>query len=134
MDTAFRPRVLVVEDDEAVREGLVELLGARGYEVSSATQGEEALERLREFRPDVVLLDLVMPVMDGLSFLAEKNQRPMLAGIPVVAMTAHADGSGALERDVDALVSKPFDAADMLRLVDHFARRSRTATLDSMDL
>lgn len=134
MDNASRPRVLVVEDDEALREGLVDLLGGSGYEVVSATQGEEALERLREFRPEVVLLDLVMPVMDGLSFLAEKNRRPALAGIPVVAMTAHGDGAGALERDVDALVSKPFYAADILRLVEHFARRSRMASLDSLDL
>lgn len=134
MDTASLPRVLVVEDDEALRAGLVDLLVCRGYEVLSATQGEEALECLREFRPDVVLLDLVMPVMDGLSFLAEKSRRPILAGIPVVAMTAHGDGAGALERDVDALVSKPFDAGDILRLVNHFARRTRMAALDSMDL
>ncbi len=125
MDIASPPRVLVVEDDEAVREGLVDLLAGGGYEVLSATQGEEALERLEEFRPEVVLLDLVMPVMDGLSFLAEKNQRPTLAGIPVVVMTAYGDGAGALERDVDALVSKPFDARDVLRVVNHFARRGR---------
>jgi CheY-like chemotaxis protein len=114
----------VVDDDAGLREGLVAFLDRRGYEVFSATQGEEGLERLHEFHPKVVLLDLVMPVMDGLSFLAERNRHPALARIPVVAMTATGDGGGALERNADALVSKPFEPEDIVRLVDHYARRS----------
>ncbi len=124
MHTSARARVLVVEDDPTLREGLVAFLGGKGYEVLSATQGEEALERLHEFHPEVVLLDIVMPVMDGLSFLAERNRHPSLARIPVVAMTGRGDGGGALERNADALVSKPFEPEDIARLVEHYARRS----------
>lgn len=124
MSTASRARVLVVEDDASLREGLVDVLDGKGYEVLSATQGEEGLRRLHEFRPKVVLLDLVMPVMDGLSFLTEKNRHPSVARIPVVAMTAQGDGGGALELNADALVSKPFQAEDILKLVDLYARRS----------
>ncbi len=124
MQSRARTRVLVVDDDAALREGLVALLARKGYQVFSATQGEEGLERLHEFHPQVVLLDLVMPIMDGLSFLTERNRHPSLAKIPVVAMTATGDGGGALERNADALVSKPFEAEDILRLVDHYARRS----------
>jgi len=124
MQTRARARVLVVEDDAALREGLVAVLDQKGYEVFSATQGEEGLERLHEFHPQVVLLDLVMPVMDGLSFLAERNKHPSLARIPVVAMTATGDGGCALERNADAIVSKPFDPEDILRLVDLYVRRS----------
>jgi two-component system, OmpR family, alkaline phosphatase synthesis response regulator PhoP len=124
MDTAARPRVLVVDDDSALREGLVAVLDSKGYDVLSATQGEEALERAYEFHPKVVLLDIVMPVMDGLSFLAERNRRPSLAKIPVVAMTGRGDGGSALERNADALVSKPFEPEEIVRLVEHYIRRS----------
>src|SRR6266545_3294379 len=108
MQSGTRTRVLVVDDDAALREGLVAFLDRKGYEVFSATHGGEGLERLHEFHPQVVLLDLVMPIMDGLSFLTERNRHPSLAKIPVVAMTATGDGGSALERNADALVSKPF--------------------------
>ncbi len=124
MQNGARARVLVVDDDAALREGLVAVLSGKGYEVLSATHGEEGLERLHEFRPQVVLLDLVMPVMDGLSFLAERNRHPSLARIPVVAMTATGDGGGALERNANALVSKPFEPEDIVRLVELYVRRS----------
>ncbi len=122
-DTAHQ-RVLVVDDDRGIREGLTDLLSRRGFDVVPAEQGREGLERLRACRPDVVLLDIIMPVMSGLDLLAEKNRDPSLAEIPVVVMTARGDAAAALEMGADAAISKPFDAVDIVRLVDYFAARS----------
>ena len=116
-------RVLVVEDDTGIREGLTDTLSRRGYAVVSAENGLEGLERLRAHRPDVVLLDLVMPVMTGLEFLTESKRDPLFARTPVVVMTARGDGGAALELDADAVISKPFEADLILRVVNHFVAR-----------
>jgi CheY-like chemotaxis protein len=114
--------VLVVDDDKDIRDLLSDALAAEGYVVASARHGAEALERLRAFRPDLILLDLMMPVMDGLAFIAAKKDDPALADIPVIAMTAATwnDVEGAV-----ALLRKPFDLDAFLADV---ARRLRKRT------
>ena len=98
--------VLVVDDDKDIRDLLSEALAGEGYSVVAARHGAEALERLRCRRADVILLDLMMPVMDGPTFLDAKNADPVLRDIPVIAMTAatrsHIEGAVTLMR-------KPFD-------------------------
>jgi CheY-like chemotaxis protein len=82
--------VLLVEDDQDIREALTELLQDEGYAVSSATNGEEALELLDHIeRPSLILLDLVMPKMDGVEFLEHVKRTPH-AQIPVVVLSASA--------------------------------------------
>ena len=81
-------RLLVVEDDPDTRQALERILQGEGWESRPAADGAEALERLREERPDLILLDLMMPGMDGFSFLAEKELNPAWADIPVVVVTA----------------------------------------------
>ncbi len=85
------PSVLVVEDDVDVRETVAEALEDQGYRVSSAANGVHALRLLRDhaLRPDVILLDLMMPEMDGWGFCAEQKKDPQLAAIPVVVFTAY---------------------------------------------
>ena len=83
-----KSRVLVVEDDAGNRELLVRMLEKDGYEVASAENGSEALENLASVRPALILLDLMMPVMDGFAFLEAMRQRPGFAHIPVVVVTA----------------------------------------------
>jgi adenylate cyclase len=80
--------VLVVEDDERSRTLLTRHLSAEGLEFSEAETGARALERVRERRPDLILLDLMMPVMDGFSFLDELRGMPEYRSIPVVVITA----------------------------------------------
>jgi CheY-like chemotaxis protein len=83
-----RASILVIDDDEDNREVLGEVLGEAGYSVVCARDGAEALELLRLVRPDVILLDLHMPIMDGLEFRAAQRGDPSLALIPTVVMTA----------------------------------------------
>jgi CheY-like chemotaxis protein len=81
-------RILVVDDEPSVLTFLVEGLSDAGYVVATAGNGAEALDRAREHRSDAVLLDLLMPVMDGLSFLRERQRQPDLASVPVVVLSA----------------------------------------------
>lgn len=87
-------RVLVVDDNVLTREALSMLLAGDGYMVSVAGNGQEALERLRgRGRPDVIVLDLLMPVKDGIEFCKEKQQDPELARIPLIVFSGAEDGA-----------------------------------------
>jgi CheY-like chemotaxis protein len=82
-------RVLIVDDDREIREVLGELLRDEGFAVEAAWNGETALARLQAgFQPDVIVLDIMMPVMDGLAFRALQRSQPALAGIPIIGLTA----------------------------------------------
>jgi CheY-like chemotaxis protein len=84
--------VLVVEDDLDVRDALVQILEYEGYTVTAAANGREAMDHLRSNgRPRVILLDLMMPVMDGWQFRVEQARDPGLAEIPVIVISAGAD-------------------------------------------
>jgi CheY-like chemotaxis protein len=106
--------VMVVEDDAAIRELVMQVLTFEGFMAVGAGDGQEALRRLKEeqVRPEVILLDLMMPVMDGWHFRAEQLKDPALAEIPVVVMSAVADGMSA-----EGHVSKPFDVDALLDAV-----------------
>jgi len=84
--------IMIVEDDDEIRDLLAEMLADRGYLVSTARHGKDALELLRTTpQPNVVLLDLMMPVMDGWQLRAEMLADPKLAGIPVIIVSGAAD-------------------------------------------
>lgn len=89
MTGTHRP-ILVVDDDADIRESLVEILTSEGFSTVSAGNGREALQLLRQgsLQPCLILLDLMMPVMDGFQFLEERNKDPSLADTPVVIITA----------------------------------------------
>ena len=86
-------RVLIVEDDDDIRETLLEVLSDNGFEPSSAANGAEALTFLRDHtdsKPHVILLDMMMPVLDGWGFRSAQLADPSLRSIPVIVLTAHA--------------------------------------------
>lgn len=117
-DPAHACRILVVEDERAVREALTMILEDEGYSVGAATDGADALQRLEGGeRPCLILLDLMMPVMTGTEFLHEIGERPSLAEIPVILMTAMVGPPAAAVKRVRALVAKPFDIDGLLELV-----------------
>lgn len=115
-------RVLVIEDDPTIREVLVEVLGEHGYEAMGASNGREALDALASTsdRPCVILLDLMMPVMDGRSFREEQLQCPDLSDIPVIVISAHLDHAAATDLNAAAYLRKPVRLADVLRSVKNY--------------
>ncbi|MBI2391967.1 MAG: response regulator [Deltaproteobacteria bacterium] len=116
MDGGQRRRVLVVEDDEGIREALCDLLETEGFDVVSAVHGRDALDKLKNSgpQPDVILLDLMMPVMDGWAFRAEQQSDPALAEIPVVVITASRQADLAT-LNPRAFLKKPIDFDELLR-------------------
>ncbi|MBA3641163.1 MAG: response regulator [Acidobacteriota bacterium] len=117
--------VLVVEDDPDMRDLERAVLEFGGYSVTLARNGVEALRHLEQTLPDVIILDLMMPVMDGLTFLAERSRRGLAASIPVLCvsaagreMTAHALRLGANE-----CISKPTDMDTLCERVLHYSTR-----------
>jgi two-component system, chemotaxis family, chemotaxis protein CheY len=119
-DSSGRPApvVLVVDDDPDILEALAEILEAEGFEVRRARNGEEALERLSPQRPDLILLDLMMPVMDGWEFSQRMRQRPSVADIPVIVLSADRNvGSKTKEIGAVGYLAKPFELGDLLDMV-----------------
>ncbi len=111
-------RILLVEDDPAVRDALGDLLAGEGYDAAFAVDGRDALERLRGgFDAELILLDLRMPTMTGWEFRVEQRRDPRLAQIPVVAISADATPQAAAV-DAAAYLSKPFDARELLRVME----------------
>jgi CheY-like chemotaxis protein len=116
-------RILVVDDDPGIRESLVLLLEDEGYEVRAAPNGRAALELLARWRPAVILLDLMMPVMDGWTFRAHQLAHRAWGNIPVVVMSAGRN----LTADTYALVpaatlAKPFNLDVVVDTVRAVAR------------
>ncbi len=121
MDTATATRVLVVDDEPQVVWMLRFSLEAEGYQTYSARDGRAALEEIREHRPSVVLLDIMMPVMDGWSVLEELRSLPEAERPRVVVVSARAslrDRAKASELGADAFIPKPFNVDDLLAVVD----------------
>ncbi|MBA3463283.1 MAG: response regulator [Deltaproteobacteria bacterium] len=109
-------RVLVVEDDQDIREAVVEAITGRGYEVVEAENGAVALDRMREHAPCIVLLDLMMPVMDGWEVVAQMDTEPSLAAVPICIVSAH---DRDLPRNV-AVLRKPVSLASLLQTVENY--------------
>jgi len=104
------PSVLVVDDDPDVRGLLETYLELEGFDVQTATNGWDALQRLRNARPSVILLDLMMPVMDGVEFRRRQQEQPQIRDIPVVCLSARHDArKTAAELGLTECVTKPFD-------------------------
>ena len=123
-------RILVVDDEPAIRTFLVEGLTDAGYSVCTASNGAEALQRAGEYRSDVVLLDLLMPVMDGLAFLRERLLQPDLARVPVVVLTAAGMETlrAATKLRASAVLSKPLDLDVLSSVLEHVLKKpTRTA-------
>ena len=114
--------VLIVEDDVELRDMMAQLLTLEGFVATTVSNGREALEYLRQGdRPDIILLDLMMPVMDGWEFRRKQQSDPALATVPVVVLSA-LDHRRAAEVDAVAFLKKPLDFDRLLELVRQYCR------------
>jgi len=103
-------KVLIAEDNAVNRELLRELLETRGYVVDEACDGQVALEMIEQMRPDILLLDIGMPVLDGFAVVLRIRENPRFAALPVLAVTAYAmqgDREKILNSGFDGYLSKP---------------------------
>ncbi len=114
-------RILIAEDNAVNRELLRELLEMRGYVVFEACNGQEALDVIDQVRPDVLVIDLGMPVLDGFGAIRKIRANPDLNQLPVLAATAFAmrgDRARVLEAGFDGYISKPIDPAALQKEID----------------
>lgn len=117
------PKVLIVEDDEMNRDMLSRRLERRGFSVAIAKDGRQGVEMARSEKPDLVLMDMSLPVMDGWSATRAIKADPELSEIPVIALTAHAmegDREKALAAGCDEYDTKPVDLPRLLGKMQKF--------------
>jgi two-component system cell cycle response regulator DivK len=113
-------RVLVVEDQEDNRQILRDLLGNAGYELSEAENGEQALAAVANERPDLILMDIQLPILDGYEATRRIKADPSLRTIPIIAVTSYAlsgDEAKAREAGCDDFVPKPYSPRMLLEKI-----------------
>ena len=116
-------RVLLVEDNELNRDMLSRRLRRAGYTVVTVEDGEQALQEMRTALPDLVLLDMNLPVKDGWTTCVEARADAAIAATPIIALTAHAMGEDrhrALAAGCDDYATKPIDFPSLLEKIEHF--------------
>jgi CheY-like chemotaxis protein len=114
-------RILIVEDEEAVRELEKFILEQHGYEVMEARDGLEGLTKAEFRRPDLILLDLMMPDVSGGRMFDEMKQHPVTAGIPIVVVTGKPDAHQLFDEEIGAenVIMKPFEADTLIGRIEH---------------
>ena len=124
-----QPTVLVVEDEVRLARTIELYLGQRGFTVRTASNGQEALERIAEAMPDVIIADIMMPVMDGYALCRRLRTDPATCTIPFLFLTAKGedrDRARGLKMGADDYVAKPYDLAELYACV-HALMASRSA-------
>jgi len=128
-----REKILVVEDEEDILELIKYNLGKEGYQVSTATSGEDALETARRVIPDIILLDIMLPGMDGLETCRMLKREPITEKIPIVMLTAKGEESDivtGLELGADDYITKPFSPKVVIARIRNLLRRNSRTDLD----
>jgi two-component system cell cycle response regulator DivK len=124
-------RILLVEDHEEIWDFLTRRLKRRGHDVILATDGQEGVDKARAERPDIVLLDMNLPVMDGWTAAGILKASPETKDTPVIALTAHAmsgDREKAIAAGCDDYHPKPVDFSRLLTQIDALVARAATAS------
>jgi DNA-binding response OmpR family regulator len=117
-------RVLVVDDDEVIRQLIAVNLQLEGFDVATAVDGQDCLDKVQEVDPDVITLDVMMPRLDGWETAVQLRKAPETARIKVVLITARAqeeDIARGATVGADAYLTKPFDPGEMIRVVRELA-------------
>ena len=121
-ETKIMSKILIVEDNEMNRDMLSRRLTRKGYEIEMAVDGQEGLDKMRSWSPDVVLMDMGLPVLDGWEATSQAKADSELAGIPIIALTAHAmeaDRQKALAAGADDFDTKPVNLSGLLEKIEN---------------
>lgn len=126
-------RILVVDDDPDILEAVKTVLESRDYAVATAKNGEEGLEMIRKSKPDLLILDLLMPKKDGFAVCRELKEHPKYADLPILILTSVREDASrrryeletGLSLDVEDYVEKPIPPMDLLHRVEVVLRRRR---------
>lgn len=122
-------RILVIEDNNEVRENIAELLELSNYEVISAPDGKVGVQKAVEFKPDLILCDVMMPELDGFSVLRILEKKAETADIPFIFLTARtekADFRKGMSLGADDYITKPFDDVELLDAIEMRLKKKRT--------
>ncbi len=114
-------KILLIEDNKAIRENTTEILELAGYTVAAAEDGKKGVDLALKEPPDVIICDIMMPVLDGYGVLHLLNKNPITSSIPFIFLTAKADRSDfrkGMEMGADDYISKPFDDIELLNAID----------------
>jgi len=119
-------RIMIVEDEESLLKLESILLSAKGYSVTGVRDGESALEEIRSHKPDLVLLDIMLPLLDGFEVCRRIRENPETSTIPVIMLTARKDSQDrcrGLEAGADAYITKPFKSAEVIETIESLLKR-----------
>ncbi len=114
-------KILVVEDEEIVRSNIVEILESEGFELAEVENGIEAIQKIDQFFPDVIISDIMMPGMDGYELVKYIQNNPFTSSIPIILLTARADSRDVrrgMQYGADDYLTKPFKAQDLIEAVN----------------
>ena len=117
MKSGYTPRILVADDDPIVQQFVSSILVDIGYEVFTASDGRQALDMIREIKPDLVILDLIMPYRDGYEVLRLLNEKDETKNVPVIVLSAKSreeDIIRGLEAGAEDFMTKPFNALELV--------------------
>ena len=114
-------KVLIVDDDEAILEAIKIAIQGEGYAVETLTDGEEAMGKALEFKPDIILLDLLLSGRDGSEIAKEFKETAFAKDIPIVMISAHPNAhKSASESGADHFLAKPFDLDDLFGVLEKY--------------
>ncbi len=125
-------KILLIEDDVTVRENTAELLELSGYEVITASNGKQGVEKAHEHTPDIIVCDIMMPEMDGYGVLKELSKKSQTVNVPFIflsAKTEHKDIRKGMDLGADDYLTKPFEEEDLLSALE--SRLAKVAILNS---
>jgi len=129
MTSVKTDRIVVIEDEEDILEVIAHNLKREGYEVVTSTSGEDGLEKIERVAPSLVILDLMLPEIDGIELCRKLKADPLTQGVPVIMVTAKGEESDVvlgLGVGADDYVTKPFSPKELVARVKALLRRSRT--------
>ncbi|MES2278708.1 MAG: response regulator [Bacteroidota bacterium] len=114
-------KILVVDDDQAILEMLDEVLSYYGYEVSTLSRGDKVFDRIDEYHPDLILMDIMLAGMDGRTICRAIKSVKSVSDIPIILISATENGASCLNKEgaPDDFVSKPFDLSFLIEKIEH---------------